>query len=223
MTFVESFLDIYVDPVFQVIIAVLAGSGLHVSLFFAHRKNLLSTEVIRVTGHILFALVVVIFAPITYKLSMAVSSFFLGFIFLYKIPEYWGNEGKKAGSWGVWVYSFALGLLAILGLETFVVEFQISVLLLGFADPAAMFFGKRFPLQEIEQTGKSMGGTISFIIVGMLVIVVFHLVYPTGFVSSSWLKISIGVVVAGIAEQFSKRGTDNITAPLACFLILVYL
>lgn len=112
------------------------------------------------------------------------------------------------------------GLALFLGSILFPKEgIQLGALALGFGDPAAQIFGKRFG--RVKLIGqKSVAGAVAFIVTTALVTAAFMVaVLPVGHTLLSLtgligLPLLLGLVGA-IAEVFSGKLDDNFTIPLA--------
>lgn len=90
---------------------------------------------------------------------------------------------------------------------------EIGVVVLGLADPAAGFIGRRFGRTRIR-TGRSLEGTLAFVVAGTLgalaALVAFHAL-PW---SSRITLALVGAVAGAVAELVSTRFDDNFTIPL---------
>lgn len=94
---------------------------------------------------------------------------------------------------------------------------EIGVVVLGLADPAAGFIGRRFGRTRLR-AGRSLEGTLTFALVGALaalaVLSVFH---PLPWSSRIVLALA-GAVAGAVAELVSTRFDDNFTIPLTAAL-----
>lgn len=90
---------------------------------------------------------------------------------------------------------------------------EIGVVVLGLADPAAGFIGRRFGRTRLR-AGRSLEGTLTFVLVGALAalasISAFH---PLPW-SSRFILAAAGAVAGAVAELVSTRFDDNFTIPL---------
>ena len=90
---------------------------------------------------------------------------------------------------------------------------ELGVVVLGLADPAAGFIGRRFGRTRLR-TGRSLEGTLAFVAVGTLgalaALIAFH--------ELPWaprITLALVAAVAGaVAELVSTRADDNFTIPL---------
>lgn len=91
---------------------------------------------------------------------------------------------------------------------------EIGVVVLGLADPAAGFIGRRFGRTRIR-AGRSLEGTLAFVAMGTLgalaALIAFHEL-PW---SSRILLAVVGAVAGAVAELVSLRADDNFTIPLS--------
>lgn len=96
---------------------------------------------------------------------------------------------------------------------------QLSILILGFADPAASVFGKLWGRRKLFRD-KSFVGTGTFFAVAFSATIIFLSLAVPAF-SFSYALIVAGVVslFATATELFSTRVDDNFTIPMACALI----
>ncbi len=105
--------------------------------------------------------------------------------------------------------------LAILGLTCPLVCCSIAVVVLGFADPAAAYVGRRYGKTKLVN-GRSLEGSLTFAAVGTLVafatIVIFHA--QLGW-SAALIIAASAAAPAAAAELFSRRVDDNMSVPLA--------
>jgi dolichol kinase len=94
---------------------------------------------------------------------------------------------------------------------------EIGVVVLGLADPAAGFIGRRFGRTRLR-AGRSLEGTLTFALVGALAalatLAVFH---PLPWSSRILLAVA-GAVAGAVAELVSTRFDDNFTIPLTAAL-----
>ena len=86
--------------------------------------------------------------------------------------------------------------------------------ILGLADPAAALVGRRIGRTRLVN-GRSLEGTVAFIVVGTMVGLLIGSYFHDLTGSALWI-ISLSAAVCGaIAELFSRRIDDNFTIPLA--------
>ncbi|HCF60049.1 MAG TPA: hypothetical protein DFS52_18900 [Myxococcales bacterium] len=93
-----------------------------------------------------------------------------------------------------------------------------GVLVLGFADPAAAWFGRRFGTLKLYGK-KSLQGSLAFLVAGTLVAAGFLLGFYPDLPLASRLAAGFGAALAGAAaELFTDRLDDNLTIPIASTL-----
>ena len=99
----------------------------------------------------------------------------------------------------------------------FLVEPRVSavaVTVLAFADPAAGLVGRRLGRIRLVH-GRSLEGSLTFVVVGALVAWALLMV-SYGSVTPHPVRMALGAAVCGgLAELFSRRLDDNLTVPLA--------
>jgi dolichol kinase len=90
---------------------------------------------------------------------------------------------------------------------------ELGVVVLGLADPAAGFIGRRFGRTRLR-TGRSLEGTLAFVVAGTLgalaSLIAFH---ELPWASRITLAL-VGAVAGAVAELVSTRADDNFTIPL---------
>lgn len=90
----------------------------------------------------------------------------------------------------------------------------VGVTVLGFADPAASFVGRRWGRIELLR-GRTLEGTLAFVAVGTLMTTLaLQLVDPRPGVGFSLLIAFVASLTGGIAEVLSRRIDDNLSIPL---------
>jgi len=91
----------------------------------------------------------------------------------------------------------------------------VGVLILGFSDPAAAWFGKRFGKAKLHKQ-KSYVGTAAFIAVGIAISTAFLAIfYPEIALWRRLLVPAVASTAAAVAEVYSGRLDDNLTIPVA--------
>jgi len=91
---------------------------------------------------------------------------------------------------------------------------ELGVVVLAVADPAAGFIGRRFGRTQLR-AGRSLEGTLAFVVVGALVAAAW-LVLSSGMHGSTALILALAAASSGaIAELASTRLDDNFTIPIA--------
>ncbi|TNE51061.1 MAG: hypothetical protein EP343_05915 [Deltaproteobacteria bacterium] len=93
---------------------------------------------------------------------------------------------------------------------------SLAVIILGFCDPAAAFVGRRWGRIQIY-SGRTLEGTLTFVVTGIALSMAVMMIYYWG--QLSWLKMlaiaSAASVAGGLTELYSKRIDDNLSIPLA--------
>lgn len=113
----------------------------------------------------------------------------------------------NSASW----YSAAILLLALTANPLLQV---CGVVILGFADPAAAIVGRRYGRHKIIH-GRSLEGTLAFILVGALAAFLL-LLARHGLPLSTALLVALGAALpAALAELLSRRVDDNFSIPVS--------
>ena len=90
---------------------------------------------------------------------------------------------------------------------------SVGIVVLGFSDPAAAIFGRRYGKHQL-MNGRTLEGTGTFIAVGT-VLAWLWLVVAWGQAPGLALKMAFfGSVAGGIAELFSRKIDDNLSIPV---------
>jgi len=109
-------------------------------------------------------------------------------------------------------YTSALVLLALTGSHLLG---AVALVILGLSDPAASLVGRRWG-RRVLINGRTLEGTVTFIIVGTIAGLAALLIWhpPGGWVAP--LALAFGAAVSGgAAELFCRRVDDNLVVPLA--------
>lgn len=91
-----------------------------------------------------------------------------------------------------------------------------GVAVLGFADPVAGLVGRRFGRVRLVN-GRSLEGTLTFVVVGTLAARAAMLLVDGTVGASSgtlWATALVAALAGGLAELFSRRIDDNLSIPL---------
>lgn len=90
---------------------------------------------------------------------------------------------------------------------------SVGIVVLGFSDPAAAIFGRRYGKHQLVN-GRTLEGTATFIAVGTVLAWIW-LVTAWGQAPGLAFKMAFfGSVAGGIAELFSRRIDDNLSIPI---------
>lgn len=103
--------------------------------------------------------------------------------------------------------------LVILALCTTPAVSAIAVVVLGVGDPIAALVGRRFGRIRLR-AGRSLEGTLSFVVAGSLVAFAVAYAMIPGTLSLRLLLAGIAGVTGAVVEVFSIRLDDNLTIPL---------
>lgn len=112
-------------------------------------------------------------------------------------------------------YCTSLFVLAMIGSS---VAGVIAILTLALADPAAALVGRRFGKIRLLH-GRSLEGTLTFVVVGFLasmlgLAVLFPAVSGAGILAMA----AAGAIAGGVAELLSRRVDDNLSIPVSAAL-----
>jgi dolichol kinase len=114
----------------------------------------------------------------------------------------------NSSSW----YASALATLALLGTQ---VECGLAVMVLGIADPAAAFVGRRWGKTRFAN-GRSLEGSIAFVVAGLVAShLTFALAFPAVPMGTRWAMALAASVLGALAEQLMSKIDDNLSIPLA--------
>lgn len=113
-----------------------------------------------------------------------------------------------------------LFVIAVLIMWIFIQNSVLYLVLVGvitLADSTASLVGRLFPIQKYKIAGstKSIGGSLSFLIVTLAIFLVSHQFLPY-----SVTRFLLAALAATFAEAASGYGLDNITIPVAIFIFL---
>lgn len=104
--------------------------------------------------------------------------------------------------------------LAVLSLFEAPLPAAIGLAVLGFGDPAAALIGRRFGRIAIRH-GRTLEGTLAFVIAGFVAALLALLVFAPGLALGAMLGLAAAGAVAGaLAELLSLRIDDNLSIPL---------
>ncbi len=90
---------------------------------------------------------------------------------------------------------------------------ELGVVVLGLADPAAGFIGRRFGRTRLR-TGRSLEGTLAFVVAGTFAALAALFAFHELPWSSRITLALVGAVAGAVAELVSTRADDNFTIPL---------
>ncbi len=90
---------------------------------------------------------------------------------------------------------------------------EVGVVVLGLADPAAGFIGRRFGRTRLR-AGRSLEGTLTFVVAGAVGALASLAVFYAMPWSSRIILALAGAVAGAVAELVSTRLDDNFTIPL---------
>ncbi|TNE86552.1 MAG: hypothetical protein EP330_22700 [Deltaproteobacteria bacterium] len=120
------------------------------------------------------------------------------------------HEAHRVNS-ATW-YTSAMVVLSLIGSPMIG---AVAVAILGFADPAAAIFGRRYGKTKLAN-GRSLEGTSAFIVVGTLVafavMAVFH---PHVGLAFAFGAAFVAALIAGLAELYATYVDDNLAIPAA--------
>lgn len=113
--------------------------------------------------------------------------------------------------------TYAAGVYVAFALADDAASFQIAVLVLALADPAAALVGRAAGRWRFRMLGTSrtLEGTLAFVLVALAVGAIFAAV--TGLTPA--VVVALALATAS-AEAVSPAGMDNLTIPLAALLVL---
>lgn len=117
------------------------------------------------------------------------------------------HEHKEINS-ATW-YVTALMLLALFASKPAMAS---AVMVLGVADPAAGFIGRRYGKRKLF-AGRSLEGSMAFVLVGFGISLPFLLAFGSWTLTATLGIAALCGLVGAITELFSRRLDDNLTIP----------
>ncbi len=154
-----------------------------------------------------------------YPLILCISFFFI-LIISKRFSLLSSVHGVDRESVGQYLFPIAIFLVYILSSEKSF--FVISILVLTFSDSLSALIGKKYGSIVIQVRGatKSLEGSISFIIVTFLVVLIpLLLMTDISKVNTLLIALVVAIVVCG-AELISFYGEDNLIIPLSSLFII---
>jgi len=118
------------------------------------------------------------------------------------------QERHKVNS-STWYMTALVGLALLAPLRSA----EIAVVVLAFADPAAGFVGRRIGRTRIR-AGRSLEGTLAFVIAGVLAALAVLTAFHALPLPSMLLLAGAGAAAGAVAEVISTRLDDNFTIPV---------
>jgi dolichol kinase len=107
--------------------------------------------------------------------------------------------------------------LLLLGLFAPIRAAEVGVLVLGLADPAAGFIGRRFGRTRLRKN-RSLEGSLGFVVVGALAASAWLLFVHAMPLAAVALLAGVAALVGALTEIGSTRLDDNFTIPVAVAL-----
>lgn len=132
-------------------------------------------------------------------------------------------NGIKRRSHGSILYPISIYIVYYLSSEldhtffTYLSFYYTSILVLAFADPLAALIGTKYSIKKLSlgDRSKSIGGTISFLIIAILTLLISFYFFGYEIDISLVLFILTAGIVSSLAELFSKNGWDNLFIPIS--------
>jgi dolichol kinase len=107
--------------------------------------------------------------------------------------------------------------LVVLALSGFVPACAVGLLSLGLGDPAAAIVGRKIGRIKLMH-GRTLEGTLAFVLVGGLASFAYLAVMHAGYgLALNAAAAFVGALGGALAELASRRVDDNLTIPLAAF------
>ncbi len=184
---------------------------------FAWRQKKLGDEITRKTVHI-FVACFVAFWPyyMDYKQIQLVSLAFLAVILISRYFHIFrGITHVKRKTYGDLFFPISILILAII--EPAHLVFTIALLNIGLADGAAAIVGQKLGKSnkyKVLGQSKSIAGTLTFIIVSFLILLLAKVINPSEAVGLSWMNVIILPPILAFVENVSVFGADDLTIPL---------
>ena len=98
----------------------------------------------------------------------------------------------------------------------------VSILIMGYGDGLAAIIGKTVKSYsyKIGNTYKTVAGSITMFVIAAMI---FGICLAGSGVSSWFIKAIFAGAIATLVEAISVKGTDNLTIPVACSILLTVL
>ena len=188
------------------------------------KKGRLNAEYVRKIAHVGAGLIY-FFAPYLFATHWPVLCLALIFTTVFIISRRFGFfpslHPASRQSIGELVYPFGI-YLAFLLAEGNSLLFQISVLVLAFADTAASLIGQRYGRlhYKIMKSIRSVEGSLAFGLITFLIVLISLYVF-TDVAGYSSIAVALGTgFIVTIVEAISPKGLDNVFVPVSTLLTL---
>lgn len=146
---------------------------------------------------------------VPYRLFAVMGTVFFGVLALLRRKQLLRSLSYQAHtSYGELFFPLGISTAAILAGDTRI--FVTTVMVLGLADTAAFFAGKILPKPGLYR-GKTVAGSLACCATTVLLCAI------AGY---GWVVVGVAGVVVAMIELISPYGSDNLTIPLACALLL---
>lgn len=125
-------------------------------------------------------------------------------------------------SYGELYYAVAIALLLIAARDAPLL-YVVPVLILTFADAGAAIAGQAMPRGALPgpARGKTLTGSVAFCLIAFLTCWISLVAIAGTTATLAMLIASATAIVTTITEAVSRRGLDNLTVPVVCYLTLL--
>lgn len=177
------------------------------------RKLSLSPPASRKLLHVgMAACVILVSSHVPYRHFVVVSIIFFVLLMLLRRKRLLHTLSYRAdSSYGDLFFPLGIGTAAVLAENA--PAFMVTVAVLGLADTAAFIVGRTIAGPRLYRT-KTISGWVACAVVTATLLTI------TGY---GWRIAVVGSCIIATTELFSLRGSDNLTVPVACALLLAVL
>jgi len=197
-------------------IILIGGFILFVEILYSRGVDALVTRKI---AHMGAGIIVCTFPlTITMEMTLIIGSIFTLLLYVSKarriIPSIFESEGNNYGS-----VLFAPGLMlsALVFWNGDVHLFQLSVLILAFADSLAGYIGEKYGrLNYLPHNKKTLEGSLIFYIISSLILIAWVVFFKEVPIDNiPYLDIAFTALLLTAVEAVCNRGSDNLFLPVA--------
>ncbi|MBN2357060.1 DUF92 domain-containing protein [candidate division KSB1 bacterium] len=138
-----------------------------------------------------------------------------------------GMHHGRRRSYGTVFYPVSFVILVLLLWDQYRLILVCAMLIMALADAAAAIVGENIKHPTVFQVGseqKSLQGSAAMFVVSLIIVAVALLVTSTvpSVLHIVWIAAAVAIF-ATVCEAVSYQGSDNLTVPLGCALIMHYL
>ena len=194
----------------------------------AQRRNIISAEASRRTVHVFVGLIIssspLIFSSNFYPFTIGLSFVFIN-LFALKVNALNGIHSQKRKSYGTIYFPLSFSIITFFfwEREDFII---LSFLILSLSDSLAGYIGsKSYSAKKfrIWYDTKTFQGTLTFFITTSIILFIGIYYLKDYSWTQSLLFVLVISIFTTISEIVSKKGSDNLSIPLVCMLMMISL